>query len=84
MTILCYQVLPSGRHSFSVSANSLILPGFPLTSFHLVEASFYAFSWLYVLECVVVQKFHEMSLIYNHLHFTHFAINLFSLHNMKT
>ena len=34
------------------SINSLILSGFPLTSFHLAEASLPAFSWLY--------KYHEM------------------------
>ena len=39
---------------FRFSINSLILPGFPLTSFHLAEASLSAFSWLYTLVCTVV------------------------------
>ena len=57
---------------FSISSIllvSLILPGFPLTSFHLAEASLSAFSWLYTLVCAVVQKYHEMSFIYNYSHF---------------
>ena len=45
MAIICYQVLPSGR--LQVSINSLILFGFPLTSFHLVPASLSTLSWLY-------------------------------------
>ena len=74
----------SGRLSFSVF-NSLNLSGFPLTSFHLAEASQSAFSWLYNLVCAVAPKYLEMSFIYNYSHFsTHFAINLFHLHNLKT
>ena len=60
---------PSFRLAFVFSLNSLILSGFPLTSFHLVETSLSAFSWLYALVCVVVQKYHEMSFIYNYSHF---------------
>ena len=69
---------PSFRLAFVFSINSLILSGFPLASFHLAEASLFAFS--------VVQKYHEMTFIYNYSHFfsTHFAINVFYLHNMKT
>ena len=59
----------SFRSAFVFSFNSLILSGFPLTSFHLAEASLSAFSWLYTLECAVVQKHHEMSFIYNYSHF---------------
>ena len=51
----------------SFSINSLILPGFPLTSFHLAEASLSAFSWLSTLVCV--KKYHKMSFIYNYSHF---------------
>ena len=40
---------PSFTSDFVFSINSLILSGFPLTSFHLVEASLSAFSWLYTL-----------------------------------
>ena len=36
MTVICYQVIPS---AFVFSMNSLILPGFPLTSFNLAEAN---------------------------------------------
>ena len=64
MTIICYQVLLSGRLSF-FSLCSLILHGFPLTSFHLPEASLSAFSWLYTLVCAFVQKYHKLSFIYN-------------------
>ena len=73
------------KSAFVVSINSLILSGFPLTSFHLVEASLSAFSCPYTLVSAVVQKYHEMSIIYNYSHFsTHFAINLFYWPNLKT
>ena len=48
---MCYQSLPSGWLSFSV-----ILFGFPLTSFYLAEASLSAFLLLYTLVCAVAQK----------------------------
>ena len=60
---------PSFRSAFVFSINSLILSGFPLTSFHLAEAPLSAFSWHYTLECAVVQKYHEMSFIFNYSHF---------------
>ena len=68
ITIIYYKVLPSIRSSFVFSMNSLILHGFPLASFHLAEASLSAFSWLYTLVCAVVQKYHEMSFIFNYSH----------------
>ena len=77
INIICYQVLPSGRLSFSAfvfSINSVILSGFPLTSFHLVEASLSAYSWLYTL-CVVVRKYHKMYFIYNYSHFLYSFCN---------
>ena len=75
---------PSFMSAFVFSINSLIFSGFPLTFFHLAEASLSAFSWLYTLVCAVVQKYHEMSFIYNYSHFsTHFESNLFYLHNLK-
>ena len=40
-----------------------------LTSFHLAEASLFAFSWLYTLVCAVVQKYLEMFFIYDNSHF---------------
>ena len=60
---------PSFRSAFIFSINSLILSGFPLTSFLLAEASLSAFSWLHALVCAVSQKYHEMSFIYNYSHF---------------
>ena len=70
---------PSFRSAFVFSINSLILLGFPLTSFHLAEASRSAFLWLHTLVCAVFQKHHEISFVY-----TPFAINLFYLQNLKT
>ena len=60
---------PSFRLAFVFSINSLILSGFSLTSFHLAEVSLSAFSWLYTVECAVIQKYHEMSFIYDYSHF---------------
>ena len=51
------------------SINSLILLGLPLTSFHLADISLTNFRWLYTLLCAVVQKYQEMSFIYNYSHF---------------
>ena len=53
---------PSFRSNFVFSINSLILSGFPLTTFHLAEASL-------SLVSAVVQKYHEMSYIYNYSYF---------------
>ena len=73
---------PSFRSAYLFSIKLLIFSDFPLTSFHLDETSFSIFLWLYTLVCAVVQKYHEMSLIYTiHIFSTHFAINLFYLHN---
>ena len=55
--------------------NSLILSGFPLTSFHLAEASLSGFSWLYDPVCAVVQKYREMPFIYNYSHFEYSFYN---------
>ena len=60
---------PSFRSAFVCSMNLLILSAFTLVPFHLVETSLSAFSWLYTLVCAVVQKYHEMSFIYNYSHF---------------
>ena len=46
MTIVCYEVLPSGQLLFSVSTHQNCLV-FHLTSFHLAEASLSTFSWLH-------------------------------------
>ena len=74
---------PSFRWAFVLIINLLILSGFPLTSFHLTEASLSTFLWLYALVCAAVEKYHEMSFI-NHIFRIHFAIYLFYLHNLKT
>ena len=47
---------PSFRSAFVFSITSLILSGFPLTSFHLAEASLW---WLHTLVCALVQKYRE-------------------------
>ena len=76
---------PSFRSNFISTIKSLISSDLLLTSFDLAKASLYAFSWLYILVCAVVQKYHEISwfiIIYNFS--AHFAINLFYLHNLKT
>ena len=65
---------PSFMSAFVFSINSLILSGFSLTSFHLVEASSSAFLWLYTLKCAVVQKNHGFYL-YNYLHFQYSFCN---------
>ena len=53
---------------FFFSINSLILSGFPLTSFHLTEALLSAFSWPYTLVVAAVQKYREMTFVYNYSH----------------
>ena len=55
---------PSFRSAFVFSINPLILSGFPLTSFHLAEA----FSWLYTLECAIVQKYHAKCILFIIIH----------------
>ena len=72
---------PSFRSAFVFGINSLILSGFPLTSFDLAEASLYAFSWLHTLVWAIMKC---LSYIIIHIFSTHFAINLFYLHNFKT
>ena len=81
LTIICYHVLLSNRLSFSLSTHYLILSGFPLTSFHLADASLSAFLWLYTLVCAVVQKYHEMSFTYI---YSHFYYSFYNLQNLKT
>ena len=66
---------PSLRPAFVFSINSLILSGFPLTSFHLAQASLSAFSSLCTLVCAVVQKYHEMYFIFNYSHFQYSFCN---------
>ena len=70
-----YISAPSFSSAFVFSINSLILPRFLLTSFHLAEASLSAFSWLYTLVCAVAQKYYEMPFIYNYSHFQYSFCN---------
>ena len=53
---------PSFRSAFLFSINSLILSGFPLTSFHLAEASLFPFLWLSTPMCAVAQGYVEQQL----------------------
>ena len=61
---------PSFRSVFVFSINSLInsliLSGFPLTSFHLAETFLSAFSWLYTRVCAVVHKTLQNVFIFNY------------------
>ena len=77
--------VPFFRLAFVSSINSLILPGFPLTSFHLAEASLSTFSWI-ILLCVQLSKNITKCILFIIIHIfsTYFAINLFYLHNLKT
>ena len=76
---------PSFRSAFVFSIDSLIFSGFPLTSFHLAEASLSAFWLPYTVVCAVVQKYIPKCLLFMiHIFSTHFAINLFYSHNLKT
>ena len=74
---------PSFRSAFVFSIKPLILSGFPFTSFHLVEASISAFSWLYTLVCAAVST-KGILFVINHIVSTHFAITLLYLHSLKT
>ena len=60
---------PSFMSAFVFSIQSLILPGLPLSSFHLAEASLSALLCFYALVCAVVQKYQEMHFIYNYSRF---------------
>ena len=76
---------PSFRSAFVFSINSLIFSGFPLISFRLAEASLSALLWLYTLVCAAVQNITKCLLfIIIHIFSTHFAMNLFYLHNLET
>ena len=70
---------------FLFNINSLILPGFPLNSFHLAEALLSAFRG-FMLLCVQLSKNITKCLLFIFIRIfsTHFAINLFYLHNLKT
>ena len=76
---------PSFRSAFVFIINSLILSGFPLTSFHLAEASlstFCGFIPLRVQLSKTITKCLLFAIIY--IFNAHFGIDLLYLHNMKT
>ena len=62
MTIICQPVLPQYQ------LINLVCFSFEFL-FHLAEVSLSAFSRLFTLVCAVIQKYHEMSFIYNYSHF---------------
>ena len=72
---------PSFRLAFvSFFINSLILSDFPLTSFHLTEASLiYLLLRDFIVLCVQLSKDIKKCLLFVIIHIfsTHFAINLF-------
>ena len=74
----------SFRSAFVFSINSLILPGFPLTCFHLAEPHYLLFRG-FILWIVQLSKNITKFLLFIIIHIfsTHFAINLFYLHNMN-
>ena len=78
---------PSFRSAFVFNINPLILSGFPLTSFHLAEASLlYLLLRGFTFLCVQLSENIKECLLFIIIHIfsTHFAINLFYLHNLKT
>ena len=74
---------PSFRSAFIFSINLLILSGLSLTSFQLAEALLSVFSWLYNYDCAAIQKYQEVSFIYNYSRFWYSFCNqpvLFAQH----
>ena len=72
---------PSFRSAFVLSINLLILSGLPLTSLLLTEALMSDLLLLYTLVHAVVQKYHEMSFIYNYSYFKYSLCNQPYLNN---
>ena len=91
MTVNDYYILSgfSFRSVYVFSINSLILSGFPLI-FYLAEASFSTFLWLYTLAWMLLRVQLSKNItkcflfVIVHIFSTHFAINQFYLHNLKT
>ena len=76
----------SFRSVFVFSINLLILSGFTLTSLHLTEASLsVSFFGLFILLYEQLSKNTTKCLLLINIHIfsSHFAINLFYLHNLK-
>ena len=68
------------------ACNSLILPGFPLITFHLAEVSLlYLLLRGFVLLCVKLSKNIKKCLLFIIIQIfsTHFAIDVFCLPNLK-
>ena len=71
---------PSFRSAFVFSINPLIWSGFPLTSFHLAEASLlYLLLRGFILLCVHLSENIKKCLLFITIHIfsTYFAINCF-------
>ena len=84
MTIICYQVLPSG---FDFNINPLILSGFPKTSSHFSEASLlYLLLCGFTLLCEKLSQYIKKCLLFiiSPSFSTLFTISLFCFHNLKT
>ena len=76
---------PSFRLAFVFSINLSNLSGFPLTSFHLNEASLSVFLWfVYTLKQLSKNITKCLLFIIIHIFSTHFAISLFNFNNLKT
>ena len=81
---LSYVIRSFLQVGFRFSINSLILSGFPLTSFYLAEASLSAFPWHYTLVCKLSKNITKCLLfMIIHIFSTHFSINLFYKYNLK-
>ena len=76
---------PSTKFSHPLDLGRPIPNDLPPPTQFQTKASLSAFTWLYTLVCVVVQKYHEMSSLFiiTHIFSSHFAINLFYLHKSK-
>ena len=78
---------PSFRSAFIFSINSLILSGFPLTSFHLAEALLSAFLWLYTLVCAKISRhvfYLQLFTFFVHILQSTCCFFWFFLHNLNT
>ena len=89
MTIIYYQAFLQVGFRFHYQPINLVWLSFDFFSFSWSFTIISPSSWFYTLVYTVVQKYQEMLFIYNYSQFyyffsTHFAINLFYLHNLET
>ena len=84
MTII-YHHAQSFRSAYIFSINSLILFGLTLTSFHWADVSHLLFGGFILLRVQLSKIIKKCRLcIIIHIFGTHFGINLFYLHSLKT